>query len=297
MCECDGGYISDEETVEVINRAKIVINIAFSMDNEETGFQTKLRHFEIGGCGSFQITNENPDLKELYGDSICFVNNDNELTSAIDYYLCHDEEREEKAQRAYNISMRDHTMQHRLKEMFNKASLRLGEPLKLSPSNGISVCDVAFSKVEDLEGFLNSFSCSDDKQNFHFYDNCFQLEDLNPTLLGMDLGLDIYLGESIISIHDPSVRNTRITLRKSFPREAMYLPSVIRNDRNSMEMEDKLISMEFGDDKCYKVFLMNMVIKASAVKDVLGTIINKRRISGLHVSNTRTRLYSFYWNK
>ena len=187
-------------------------------------------------------------------------------------------------------------MQHRLREMFKKASERFKEPLKLSPSNGINVKDVKFSGRNDLKSFLETFSISDDKQYYHFYDDCFQLEDLNPTMLGLETGADVYFGESIVAIHDPSEQNTRITLRKSFPREALYLPAVIGDDHNSQEMKDKLINTELGDLKDNKAFLMNMIIKSSAVQRVLEAVISDKKLKGLQISQTKAIIgdYLFY---
>lgn len=61
-----GGIPSQEEMLSIYHRTKVVFNPAWSSDGTPSGVQTKLRHFEVPGCGAFQITNENVELEELF---------------------------------------------------------------------------------------------------------------------------------------------------------------------------------------------------------------------------------------
>ena len=51
--------------VSIYHQARIVVNTSFSADGEGRP-QTKLRHFEVAGCGAFQLVNDNPELRELF---------------------------------------------------------------------------------------------------------------------------------------------------------------------------------------------------------------------------------------
>ena len=82
--------------------------------------QLKGRNFDVPGCGGFLLTEYIEKLEDLYkiGKEIeCFFNF-NELVEKIKYYLEHNEERERIAQAGYERTLRDHTSEKRLNEIF-----------------------------------------------------------------------------------------------------------------------------------------------------------------------------------
>jgi len=121
-----GGIPSQEEMVEVINRSKIVFNPAWSSDGASDAVQTKLRHFEVPGYGAFQITNENAELAELFvpDEEIVFYSSDDELLKKIEIYINDDVLREKVADSAHSRCLEEHTLDHRVKHLFEVAEQR-----------------------------------------------------------------------------------------------------------------------------------------------------------------------------
>ncbi|WPL24632.1 glycosyltransferase family protein [Thiorhodovibrio frisius] len=89
------GFPEQDELVSIYHQARIVVNTSFSADGEGRP-QTKLRHFEVAGCGAFQLVNDNPELRELFEPDreMVFYRDMAELEAKLRYYLEHDEERE-----------------------------------------------------------------------------------------------------------------------------------------------------------------------------------------------------------
>jgi len=119
-----GGILDQPGMVEVYNRTKIVFNPGYSADDTNfTGYQTKLRHFEVPGCGAFQLCNINPELAELFEEDkeIVFYGNEEELGKKILFYLNNDKERELIAEAGYKRALSQHTTAHRLQYLFEEA--------------------------------------------------------------------------------------------------------------------------------------------------------------------------------
>ena len=70
----------------------------------EAGFVSN-RIFDATACKAFVISDYMPEIEEIYGDSVPMYRNEREFKALIDYYLAHPEERREKAERAYQITM------------------------------------------------------------------------------------------------------------------------------------------------------------------------------------------------
>jgi len=60
------------------------------------------RAYEIAGCGAFQLCDDaRPELAEVFGDSVATYSDGPDLRAKVDYYLAHDEERQEMAAEAH----------------------------------------------------------------------------------------------------------------------------------------------------------------------------------------------------
>ena len=101
-------------------------------DNIRTWWQkripnVKTRHFEIPALRTMQITQHADNLEEYYvpGKEIVLYTTTKDLIDKIRYYLSHPEEREAIAERGYERTLRDHTRDKRLYELFSK----IGRPL------------------------------------------------------------------------------------------------------------------------------------------------------------------------
>ncbi len=145
--EAWGGFVSDKDIVHVINKAKIVIGLGYTQDKKPT-FHTKLKHFEIAGCGSLELVNKNPDLYSIFGNSMPQFRTAKELCDKIGYYLEHEEEREELALNAYNICRNSCTMKDRIAQILDYAD-------KCFYKNSIDV--TSGCKTDDCRVVVKSF--------------------------------------------------------------------------------------------------------------------------------------------
>jgi len=117
-----GGIPSQEEMVQILNETKIVFNPAWSSDGDSFAVQTKLRHFEVPGCGAFQITNENPELAELFepDKEIVFYRSNEDLFNKVKYYLLEDAKRDDIARAGHKRALNDHTLDDRINDLFRR---------------------------------------------------------------------------------------------------------------------------------------------------------------------------------
>lgn len=91
--------------------------------------QTQLEHFEINACGGFQLSYYVEGLERHYqiGDEIALYASPEELVEKACYYLKHEDEREVVAQRGYERRLREHTMERRFRELFERMGLSMSE--------------------------------------------------------------------------------------------------------------------------------------------------------------------------
>jgi spore maturation protein CgeB len=96
--------------------------LALSQHDSKVREQVKGRHFEINACGSFQLSYYVEGLERHYqiGDEIALYASPEELVEKVRYYLKHEDEREVIAQRGYERTLREHTMEQRLCEILNR---------------------------------------------------------------------------------------------------------------------------------------------------------------------------------
>jgi spore maturation protein CgeB len=82
--------------------------------------QIKGRNFEIPGSGGFLLTSEADNLREYFepGKEIAVFSNADDLIDQIRYYLTHATEREQIRNAGYQRSLREHTFEKRLLEIF-----------------------------------------------------------------------------------------------------------------------------------------------------------------------------------
>lgn len=109
-------YVSCLEKSKAFNAAKIVMNN--NHYSEISG--TNCRTFEIAGCGGFQITDWKEGIAELFEPEkeIITFQTKEELKDKVDYYLIHEKERKEIAERAYKRAHNEHTYEIRLNKIF-----------------------------------------------------------------------------------------------------------------------------------------------------------------------------------
>ncbi len=124
-----GAWHSPEETASHYMGAKIVINLHRSHDDDSynrnslkiPGFSVNPRTFEISGSGGFQLTDVRQDLFNVYqpGYEIATYTSPHDLIEKIQYYLHHEEERQEIALRGLKRTVTEHTYHHRVSSLLS----------------------------------------------------------------------------------------------------------------------------------------------------------------------------------
>ncbi|WP_246029206.1 CgeB family protein [Paenibacillus humicus] len=122
-----GHWMGPLETAATYNGAKIVINMHRAHDDETFNSNSEMitavspnpRTFEISACGTLQLTDVREDLASFYtpGVEIATYSSPQELVEKIDYYLQHEQERQDIALRSMHRTMKEHTYAHRLNYM------------------------------------------------------------------------------------------------------------------------------------------------------------------------------------
>jgi len=122
-----GKWMGPVETSEVYSGTKIVLNLHRStldktMNNNTArigAISPNPRTFEISASGTLQLADIRGDLSSFYklGEEIETFSNSDELMDKVNYYLSHENERQQIALRALERTLRDHTYSHRINQM------------------------------------------------------------------------------------------------------------------------------------------------------------------------------------
>lgn len=102
-----GEYIANEDLHKYYSSAKIVLN-DHRPDMKTYGFVNN-RVYDASASGAMVISDYMPEIKEIYGDTIPMYRNKEELTELLTYYLQHDDERCDLAERARKITLEHFT--------------------------------------------------------------------------------------------------------------------------------------------------------------------------------------------
>jgi len=117
------GPLTAEETNKVFNSATISIGrLALSFE-PETGQTTNQRVFDISAAKGFQLTQYADSTPEFFGDTVVMFNSREELIDKVRYYLAHPEERRQLAEKAYSITIQEHTYTARVKEILKTINI------------------------------------------------------------------------------------------------------------------------------------------------------------------------------
>jgi hypothetical protein len=112
-------YISWEETVSIMNRSKICLNLSKNYNSKTT--QIKGRHFEIPATCSFQLS-EPFEEQELFFNQETLTTFDS-LYNGIDkirILLANPKERERQAKEAYADMLKNHTWVKRINDVLDR---------------------------------------------------------------------------------------------------------------------------------------------------------------------------------
>jgi len=101
---------------DVYRRAKIALNVHAEVSGRHASI---FRMFEITGAGAMLLTDARPNMSEFFfpGCEAATFENVNDCVDKIMYYLQHDAEREEIANKGQQRTLAEHTFEHRILEL------------------------------------------------------------------------------------------------------------------------------------------------------------------------------------
>jgi spore maturation protein CgeB len=114
----DCGRVPLEQMVEIYNTSRI--NLCFMKTCVKNAMQMKCKIFDICMCGGFLLCEYTPGIEEYYeiGREIVCFESLIDLKQKIEYYLRHEDEREQIAEAGYQRAIKDHNFQVRLAHLF-----------------------------------------------------------------------------------------------------------------------------------------------------------------------------------
>jgi spore maturation protein CgeB len=114
--------LSECTNLRALRRIMIEYRKAFSGKDPKIREMIKFRQYEINACGGFQISYYAEGLERHYeiGDEIAIFLSLEDLIEKIQYYLKHEDERENIAKRGYVRTLKEHTMEKRFMDLFDK---------------------------------------------------------------------------------------------------------------------------------------------------------------------------------
>lgn len=118
------GFFSADEMVNIFNSSKVVLNIHTWFGQWDHGLNPRV--FEANGCGAFQISDYKEEISELYepDKEIVLYKDITELKEKLSYFLKHPKNSSYIAEMGLMRTLKEHTYEQRLNEMFNIVDLK-----------------------------------------------------------------------------------------------------------------------------------------------------------------------------
>ncbi|MDB5319210.1 MAG: glycosyltransferase family 1 protein [Phycisphaerales bacterium] len=115
LSDCYMGPAWGMQMYEILARSRIVIN----HHGNVPPYANNLRLFESTGSGAMLLTDDKPNLKELFklGAEIVAYGNADECLDQVQYYLAHEEERSQIARAGQARTLAEHTFENRMAEL------------------------------------------------------------------------------------------------------------------------------------------------------------------------------------
>lgn len=115
---CRKGQAFGAEMFNILRRSRITLN---SHINVARGSATNMRLFEATGCGTFLLTDNLPDLKDLFtpGVEVGTYDDTRDCVAKIGYYLAHEDERAGVAAAGQRKTLSQHNYANRARELLD----------------------------------------------------------------------------------------------------------------------------------------------------------------------------------
>ena len=116
------------EPVHGLKKTKIYNATAVNVNIQSTFYQldgVTCRPFEVAACGGFCLCDARRDLGRFFavGDEVVTFDGPGDLKAKVAYYLAHEDERRELARRARARALREHTYEHRVRQVLATVGL------------------------------------------------------------------------------------------------------------------------------------------------------------------------------
>ncbi len=118
----EGGRLNQFEMIEIMNRAKIILN--FSASSQKRTKQIKGRIFEAAGCGAMVLSDYVDGIEKYFvpDKEITLFKTKEEMKEKILFYLNHEDELIKISHAGEQRILKDHTIYKRLSEIFDYVS-------------------------------------------------------------------------------------------------------------------------------------------------------------------------------
>ena len=116
------GPLNQEDYAKVINQSKINLSpTKAGYSDQKKRFNMKGRFYEVALCKSFQLVEDSPGIHTLFKkNEVGLFTSNEDLVKKINYYLKHENEREEMAKKAYKKIINHYNREKQLAEIFEK---------------------------------------------------------------------------------------------------------------------------------------------------------------------------------
>lgn len=163
-------YVDNYNLHKYYSNADIVLNDT-NNQMKENGFISN-RIYDVTACKGFLISDYIKEIEEIYGDTIPMYKNEDELEQLVTYYLSHPEERKQKAQQAFEITIKNYSndiISNQIKEIIRDyKSSPLRQLLKLLYNvQNIIIHKTHKHKIINIFGLKIKIKRKRNKKHFH----------------------------------------------------------------------------------------------------------------------------------
>lgn len=106
------------EMYKIFQRSKMVLNNHIDISEDDAN---NMRMFEATGCGALLLTDYKANINDLFedGKEVVTYRSFSECLEKINFYLMHEDQREDVANAGQSKTLRDHTYSKRMEEMLS----------------------------------------------------------------------------------------------------------------------------------------------------------------------------------
>ena len=112
-----GVFVENAELHKHYSSCKILLNDHWQ-EMKDLDFPSN-RLFDALACGTFVISDKIPSAETLFEDTIVTYENADDLDKKLEYYLSHEDERKELAERGREIVLKNHTFDNRVETVLD----------------------------------------------------------------------------------------------------------------------------------------------------------------------------------